>query len=369
MTNVLATHYAGKRVLLTGHTGFKGSWMSVWLAAMGAQVFGYALAPETDPALFDLADIASLVDHRIGDIRDFAALSARVEEVMPDIVMHMAAQPIVRESYRTPLATLDTNVMGTAHVLEAVRAAGRRCAIVVVTSDKCYENNEWIWGYRENDAMGGHDPYSMSKGAAELVVSSWRRSYFGQPDGPIQLASARAGNVIGGGDWAADRILTDCVRSLIEEQPIKLRNPLATRPWQHVLEPLSGYLWLGARLMATNGNKVAEGWNFGPLADSVRPVSNLTDLIIQAWGSGSWAALGDPAGVKEAFSLSLNCDKAAHLLHWFPTWSLEQCIERTIEWYKAWHLRSADLLDLTRRQIATYERDAIGQRSHWAMPA
>lgn len=367
MTGALARAYAGKRVLVTGHTGFKGSWMSVWLHAMGAEVHGLSLPAPTDPAMFEVAGVEPLLAHTIGDIRDKDTVYACVDRVQPDLIFHMAAQPIVRESYATPLETLDANVMGTAHVLEAARRLTKPCAVVVITSDKCYDNREWVWGYRETDPMGGHDPYSMSKGAAELVTQSWRRSYFSGADSNIRLASGRAGNVIGGGDWAADRILTDCIAALTSNHSIKVRNPLATRPWQHVLEPLSGYLWLGAQLAGEDGQRFAEGWNFGPHVESVRPVRDLADLVIAHWGTGSWDAPEDPTQVKEALSLALNCDKAAHRLHWLPAWSLEQCIARTVDWYKAWHRREADMLALTREQIALYEADARAKGIAWAL--
>lgn len=365
-TSALADAYRGRRVLLTGHTGFKGGWLALWLERLGAEVFGFALAPNTWPALFDLARVGESVDHRIGDVRDLAALEARVREVAPDIVLHLAAQPIVRESYRTPVETLSANVMGTAHVLEAVRRAGRPCAVVVVTSDKCYANNEWPWGYRENEPMGGNDPYSMSKGAAELVTQSWRASFFAAPDSPVRVASARAGNVVGGGDWAVDRILTDCVTALAAGTPIAIRNPKATRPWQHVLEPLSGYLWLGARLMAPDGQSVAEAWNFGPETASVQPVSRLADLMVEAWGGGRWHTPGDPAAVKEAMSLALNCDKAFHRLGWRPTWGLPEVVHHTVGWYRAWHDGTADLRALTLEQIAAYSAAARHAGQPWA---
>lgn len=368
MTGLLAEAYAGKRVLVTGHTGFKGSWMCVWLEAMGAEVFGLSLDPPTEPSMFALARVESLVDHRIGDIRDAALVHDRIAEVRPDAVFHMAAQPIVRESYRTPVETLATNVMGTAHVLDAVRRLGRPCAVVIVTSDKCYDNREWVWGYRETDPMGGHDPYSMSKGAAELVTQSWRRSFFAAPDSPVRVASARAGNVVGGGDWAADRILTDCIAALAADAPIRVRNPLATRPWQHVLEPVGGYLWLGRQLLQPDGQRYAEGWNFGPQSDSVRPVRDLVELVIAAWGSGSWEAPEDPGQVKEALSLALDIDKARHQLAWRPSWSIETCVERTVEWYRAWHRGDNDLLALTRSQVAAYASDAAARGLRWAAP-
>ncbi len=353
----LTQGYAGKRVLLTGHTGFKGSWMALWLAELGAEVFGLALDPPTTPSLFDLAGLAETVDHHIADIRDAQAVHDRIAAVRPDIIFHMAAQSLVRESYRSPVDTLAVNVMGTAHVLEAARQLGNPCAVVIVTSDKCYDNREWVWGYRESDPLGGHDPYSMSKGAAELVTDSWRSSFFHAPDSNIRVASARAGNVIGGGDWAVDRIVTDSIAALARGEPIRLRNPQATRPWQHVLEPLSGYLLLGQRLAEANGATFAEAWNFGPLTDSIRPVSDLAGLLVDAWGSGQWESAAAPDQPREAHSLALNCDKAHHLLAWRPSWTIEQAVDATVAWFKAWQAGD-DLRGISREQIARYEADA-----------
>ncbi len=367
MKSAVARAFAGKRVLLTGHTGFKGGWLALWLTRLGAEVAGYALAPPTTPALFELVGIEDRLDHRIGDVRDGPSVTARVAEVAPDVIFHLAAQPIVRESYQTPVETLETNVTGTAHVLEAVRTLGRPCAIVVITSDKCYQNNEWVWGYRENDPLGGNDPYSMSKGAAELVVHCWRASFF-NPNGPVRLASARAGNVIGGGDWAADRILTDSVTALSEGRSIAIRNPRATRPWQHVLEPLSGYLWLAARLMDEDGGGVAESWNFGPGIDSARPVGTLVDLITRAWGEGTWHLAGSPEDAKEAMNLGLSCDKAFQRLGWRATWSLDDAVANTVAWYRAWHDGHADLAAITLDQIAAYEAAAAVAGQPWASP-
>ena len=363
---LLAEAYAGKRVLITGHTGFKGTWMSVWLATLGAKVFGLALPPARGPAMFDLVTAEALLDHHILDIREETLVRERIAAVEPDIIFHMAAQPLVRESYRTPVETLAVNVMGTAHVLDAIRRLDRPCAVVIVTSDKCYDNQEWVWGYRETDPMGGRDPYSMSKGAAELVTASWRDSFFSGPQHGIRVASGRAGNVIGGGDWAADRVITTAIEALITGEPVRLRNPGATRPWQHVLEPVGGYLLLGRQLMGTDGAAFAQGWNFGPSAESVRPVHELVDLTIAAWGSGSWEAPEQPTQPHEAHSLSLNCDKAHHLLGWRPGWSIEQCIAATVEWYRAWSTGEIDLLALTRRQITDYTASASAAGVIWA---
>jgi CDP-glucose 4,6-dehydratase len=357
--------FDGLRILLTGHTGFKGSWLSLWLANLGAKVTGLSIDIPTTPSLFELTGVAGCIDHRFGDVRDAAAMAVLVREVQPDVVFHLAAQPLVRLSYREPLATVDTNVMGTANVLEAVRAWGGRCDIVVVTSDKCYRNDGRRAGYRETDPMGGHDPYSMSKGAAELVVDCWRSSYFSSPDSPIRLASARAGNVIGGGDWAEDRIITDCIAALTRGQPIGVRNPLATRPWQHVLEPLSGYLWLAHQLRA--GAEVAQGWNFGPRQSNIRNVAQLVDELVKDWGSGSAIRLEEAGAPKEATALSLNIEKAWSELAWKPVWDFERTISETVSWYKAWTQGKQDLRRFTEDQIDTYILDAAGSSTGWAV--
>jgi CDP-glucose 4,6-dehydratase len=349
--------FAGKRVLLTGHTGFKGGWLSLWLHQLGAEVYGLALPPPTSPAMFDLCGIAELVDHAIGDIRDYTVVRDRMAAVRPDIVLHLAAQPIVRQSYVDPLETMATNVMGTAHVLEAVRESERDCAVVVVSSDKCYDNRGWVWGYRENDPMGGSDPYSASKGATELVTSSWRDSFFGEGSGVV-LASARAGNVIGGGDWAADRIVPDSIRAFCEGRSVALRNPRATRPWQHVLEPLGGYLLLASKLLGEDARAYCSGWNFGPVARDVRPVEDLVGLIASHWdGAADWTMSAGPHP-KEAALLSLNCDKASAALGWHPTWSMEQMVDHTVHWFQAWHGGDADLRALSLEQIAAFTADA-----------
>lgn len=357
--------FDGLRVLLTGHTGFKGSWMSLWLAKLGAEVTGLSIDIPTTPSLFELAHVADCVEDRVGDIRDAAAMAALVGEVQPDVVFHFAAQPLVRRSYREPLATLDTNVLGTANVLEAVRTWGGRCDIVVVTSDKCYRNDSRRDGYRETDPLGGHDPYSMSKAAAELVVECWQSSYFSAPKSQIRLASGRAGNVIGGGDWAADRIITDCVSALMKGDPIGIRNPLATRPWQHVLEPLSGYLLLAQRLR--EGAEVTQGWNFGPTQDNIRNVQQLVDQFVKSWGSGSTFRVADPAGPAEANALSLNTQKARRDLGWKPVWEFERTIDETANWFKAWSRGKQDLRDFTENQIDSYIFDAAASSVGWAV--
>ncbi len=358
--------YDGARVLLTGHTGFKGAWLTCWLERLGASVVGAALDPQTDPALYTIANTGAGIDDRRVDIRDAGAVASLVNDVEPTIVLHLAAQAIVRESYHTPVETLNTNVMGTAHVLEAVRQRGAKCPVVVVTSDKCYENVNRHEGYRESDPMGGSDPYSMSKGACELVVASWRRSFMGA-DSPTPIATARAGNVIGGGDWAADRILTDCIHALCTGAPIGVRNPPATRPWQHVLEPLSGYLWLGALLLGDHPERAARGWNFGPAVQSVCSVRTLVEMLIEVWGSGLWDDLSDPNALHEAKLLALNWDNAYHQIGWQPAWSLRQCLTHTAGWYRAWHdgADSAALRALCERQIEQYESDAAAHGAAW----
>lgn len=358
--------YARKRVLVTGHTGFKGSWLTIWLRRLGAKVLGYSLDPPTSPNLFELARVAEGIEDHRQDVRDSGTLERVVASSKPDAVMHLAAQAIVRESYETPLETLSTNVMGTAQLIEAVRRSGHPCAVVIVTSDKCYENLNWQYGYRETDPIGGSDPYSMSKGCAELVVTSWRRSFLGNGSS-VRLASARAGNVIGGGDWGRDRIMTDCIGALCAGKPIGVRNPSATRPWQHVLEPLGGYLWLGAKLLGADGHRYAQAWNFGPPIQSVCTARELVELVIGMWGDGRWEDLSDPAAPHEAHLLALNWEKAFHHLEWEPTWMLRECVRETVRWYRAWNEGHAELRALCEEQIEEYTRCALQRRVTWAL--
>ncbi len=343
--------WGGKRVFLTGHTGFKGSWLSLWLQALGAEVQGYALAPPTEPALFDVARVAEGMQSQLGDIRDFPTLVTSLTEFRPDIVIHMAAQPLVRLSYREPVDTYSTNVMGTVHLLEAVRACGGVRVVVNVTTDKCYENREWVWGYRENEPMGGHDPYSSSKGCAELVTAAWRNSYFHDTAGPA-LASARAGNVIGGGDWAEDRLIPDVLRALAAGRPVTIRHPHATRPWQHVLEPLSGYLVL-AQALWSQGQTMAEGWNFGPAEGDAKPVSWIVDKLVQDWGQGAAWVLDEDPQLHEASYLKLDCSKARARLNWHPAWSPEAALHRIVRWDRAWRA-GTDMREYCLRDIAEY---------------
>lgn len=341
----------GKRVLLTGHTGFKGAWLSLYLEKLGAKVTGLALAPDQHPCLFEIAGVDRGLRSIIGDIRDLPAVERAVTAAEPDIVIHMAAQALVRRGYREPVETYATNVLGTVHVLDAIRRLSKARSCVVVTSDKCYENREWLWPYREDESMGGRDPYSNSKGCAELVVSSYRSSYFA-PAG-IGLASARAGNVIGGGDWSEDRLIPDLIRGFIDRKPTMIRQPNSIRPWQHVLEAIKGYLILAERLW-NDPVAFAQGWNFGPTDAGAVPVHAIADTLVAKWGSGaSWTRDND-AGVHEANLLKLDSTKARTLLSWKPKLSTEQ----TLEWIVKWHRACAahdDMRDLTLRQIEQYQ--------------
>ncbi|MDP3192336.1 CDP-glucose 4,6-dehydratase [Rhodoferax sp.] len=341
----------GKRVLLTGHTGFKGSWLSLWLQSLGAELHGLALTPPTTPNLFTVAQVAQgMASSTIGDIRDLATVQQAMQAAQPDIVIHMAAQPLVRLSYAEPVETYATNVMGTVHVLESARHTPSVKAIVVVTTDKCYENKEWAWGYRENEPMGGHDPYSNSKGCAELVTSAYRNSFL--KNSGIAVASARAGNVIGGGDWAADRLVPDILRAFEADQPVTIRNPHATRPWQHVLEPLSGYLALAERLYS-DGQAFAEGWNFGPKEDDARPVQWIVEHMVTTWGNGASWQLDGGVHPHEANYLKLDISKAKARLHWQPRWPLALALKKITAWHHA-YLNSANMHEFTIEQIQNY---------------
>jgi CDP-glucose 4,6-dehydratase len=359
MLNDLESVYRGRRVLVTGHSGFKGSWLALWLKRLGADVTGAALPPPSEPNLFEAMQLGDLVDHHEVDIRDGDALDAAVMETAPEIVFHLAAQPIVRRSYQEPVETLATNVMGTAHLLEAVRKTPSVRAVIVVTSDKCYENREWVWGYRESDAMGGSDPYSCSKGATELVTSAYRRSFF-QGNDQAKIASVRAGNVIGGGDWAEDRLVPDIVRAAYRNEAVSIRNPRATRPWQHVLEPLGGYLLVAARLLEEGGERFADGWNFGPSENGVVDVKRLAGLIQTAWGEGapsfSFGQVGDQP--HEANLLRLDISKAASLLGWQPLLNIEETVAWTVDWYRGYQANPAHARTITERQIEDYSGKA-----------
>ncbi len=347
--------WRGRRVLVTGHTGFKGGWLTLWLKKLGAQVSGFALPPPTDPSLFELARVGDGIEATIGDIRDAPALADAVRRARPEVVFHMAAQALVRAGYADPAGTYATNVMGTVNLLEAVRQVGGVRAVVVVTSDKCYENKEWIWAYRENEPLGGHDPYSSSKACAELVTAAWRSSYFSpqrHAEHGTALASARAGNVIGGGDWAEDRLIPDILRAIAAGQPVAIRNPGAVRPWQHVLEPLSGYLLLAQRLVE-DGPAHAEAWNFGPAEADARPVQWIVERLTRVWGEGaSWRPDTAPQP-HEAHCLKLDCAKTHARLGWRPRWPLERALEAIIEWQRAF-LRKEDMQAVCLRQIEDY---------------
>jgi CDP-glucose 4,6-dehydratase len=345
--------WKGKKVFLTGHTGFKGSWLSLWLTSMGAKVTGYALAPNTTPNLFDVLAIDSLVEKsHISDIRDLSSLQNAMSGANPDVVIHMAAQPLVRYSYANPVETYATNVMGTVHVLESARSINALRATVIVTTDKCYENKEWVWGYRENEPMGGYDPYSNSKGCAELVTSAYRQSYFSNSNSINKVASARAGNVIGGGDWSEDRLIPDAIKAFEANKPLMIRNPLATRPWQHVLEPLSGYLIL-AQALYDQGLAFASGWNFGPRDEDNRSVQEVVDLLISGWSdSASWEKEGSEQP-HEANLLKLDCSKARVQLRWAPKWNLDKTVQKIVEWQKAFQAKE-NMQEVSLAQINQY---------------
>ena len=345
--------WKGRKVLLTGHTGFKGSWLSLWLADLGAQLSGFALQPPTQPSLFEQARVDEIMESHIGDIRDYSQLLDRMQAAAPEIVIHMAAQPLVRYSYAHPIETYATNVMGTVHLLEAARAVPTVRAVLVITSDKCYENREWFWGYREDEPMGGYDPYSSSKGCAELVTSAYRRSYFGPAGRQLAVASARAGNVIGGGDWAEGRLIPDMLRGFAAQQPVVVRNPLAVRPWQHVLEPLAGYLTL-AQALVEQGLAVSEAWNFGPADDDVHSVQWIADCMVALWGGDARWKLDRAAQPHEAAHLKLDSSKARARLGWRPRWALEAAMRRIVEWQHAM-LDGADMRQVTLNQIRDYQ--------------
>jgi CDP-glucose 4,6-dehydratase len=357
--------WKGKKVFLTGHTGFKGAWLSLWLHQLGAEVYGYSLPPPTDPNLFDLARVSDLVTTTIADVRDSGRLSSAMQSAAPEIVIHMAAQPLVRESYRSPVETYTTNVMGTVNLLEAVRSCTSVRAVVIVTTDKCYENREWHWGYRENEPMGGYDPYSSSKACAELITSAYRRSFFNsskpptlqaskpptlQP--PASIASARAGNVIGGGDWAEDRLICDCIRALLSGEKIIIRNPRAIRPWQHVLEPLSGYLLL-ARKLYEEGPRYAGAWNFGPNDEDSKTVEWIVGRLCDKWGGKACYEYDATVQPHEAHYLKLDCSKAKAALGWQPRWSLERAIDSTITWVMDYR-DGQDVRDISLKQLEQY---------------
>jgi CDP-glucose 4,6-dehydratase len=361
---MFANFYQGKTVWLSGHTGFKGAWLARWLLSLGARVHGFAQPPATTPSVFEQLGLAQKIEHEIGDVRDAEVVKKSLLRVQPDFVFHLAAQALVRYSYEHPLETYAVNIMGTAHVLEALRSLKKNCAAVIVTTDKCYENREMDYAYAEDDHLGGHDPYSSSKGAAEIVVSAYRRSFLGQS--PVRIASARAGNVIGGGDWALDRIVPDCIRALQRGAASPVRNPHATRPWQHVLEPLSGYLWLAASLTQNNANAtLATAFNFGPDQEANRNVGELVSEVLKSW-PGRWEDNSDPHAHHEAKLLMLSTAKAKRVLHWQPTWRFETAIANTVNWYRGVNENAAVAESLTIQQIADYEAAARAAKIAWA---
>jgi len=352
--------FRDRSVLVTGHTGFKGSWLALWLTELGARVTGYSLAPPTQPSNFEATHLRdSLTGHYEADIRDGARLTAALAACRPEVVFHLAAQALVRTGYDTPRETFEVNVIGIASLLDAVRELKRPCVVVVITSDKCYENREQVWGYRENDPLGGYDPYSASKGAAELLVAAYRRSFF-DPDRlgqhGVRLGSARAGNVIGGGDWGRNRIVTDVVLSLSRQQPVPIRSPGSVRPWQHVLEPLSGYLTLASVMLSSDDPRWCAAWNFGPRSDDETTVREMVEQFCTAWGGGSWQDASDPLQPHEAGVLRLGIDKAVCELGWRPRWNLEQAVSHAASWYKSYYQNpTSSMYDACRKDIADYE--------------
>jgi CDP-glucose 4,6-dehydratase len=358
MDSYFRNTYKNKKVLITGHTGFKGSWMSLWLTELGAKVIGYALEPPTETNLFEAINLKDKITHIIGDVRDEEHLISVFEKYQPEFVFHMAAQPLVRISYKEPKLTYETNVLGTVNVLEAVRKTNSVRVCVIITSDKCYENKEWVYGYRETDPVGGYDPYSSSKGCAELVTAAYEKSFFNPEDYRVShnvaLSSVRAGNVIGGGDWGEDRLIADCVRALSQNKTIVIRNPQATRPWQYVLEPLTGYLLLGA-LMYKEGAKYSGPWNFGPNDESIITVEELIKLVIRYWGSGNYT-MDTSSQPHEAGFLKLDASKARALLGWKPIYDVYEALEKTINWYKNFYkgMRNEELYEFTAGEIWEY---------------
>lgn len=373
MTDVF---WQGRRVFVTGHTGFKGSWLALWLSSLGARVSGYSLDPPTEPSLYREAGLEGLVHSVHADVRDRDRLALELRRAAPDVVFHLAAQSLVRESYRTPVETFEVNLLGTVHLLEAVRACPGVRAVIVVTSDKCYENREWVWGYRENDPLGGFDPYSSSKACAELAAAAYRRSFFppdrhqgsgDQPGHGVALATVRAGNVIGGGDWAADRIVPDCIRAFQRSEAVAVRNPAALRPWQHVLDPLRGYLLLAERLVV-EGPELAGAWNFGPDDADVRSVAALVEALCRHWGNGAACTVDAGSHPHEARLLKLDCSRAHTLLGWRPLWDLETAVAETVSWARE-RIGGAGARGLCLDQIRAYEAALARRDTLCASPA
>lgn len=369
-TDMFANVYKGKKVLITGHTGFKGSWLTTWLLELGAEVCGISNEVPTSPAMFDELNLEQYIEHHIADIRDLTAIKSIIHEFKPDFLFHLAAQAIVSKSYADPLDTISTNVMGTANVLETLRTLDTRCYAVIITSDKCYENVEWVWGYKETDAVGGRDIYSGSKGAAEIIFHAYQQSFFATAGGHVSMATGRAGNVIGGGDWAADRIVADCMRAWSKSIPVEIRCPNATRPWQHVLEPLSGYLSLGQALVENPANHHGEQYNFGPKSEQNRTVQNLLFDLSEFWSfttvDEAYLVTGN-IPFHEAGLLKLNCDKALFNLKWEANLNYKECIKFVGEWYYKFYHEDVDMMELTKFQISEYERRACDNNITWTL--
>lgn len=363
VTTPFASSFTGRSVFITGHTGFKGSWLSLWLHKLGAKVTGYSLPPPTEPNNFVASGVKEVLkSHYEADVRDKNKLRGALEASEPDIIFHLAAQSLVHESYLSPRETFDVNVMGTACLLDGVRILKRPCVVIVVTSDKCYENHEQIQGYREEDPLGGHDPYSASKGAAEIVAAAYRRSFFDPQfisKHGLKLATVRAGNVFGGGDWATDRIVTDIVKALSTNAPIPVRNPDSVRPWQHVLEPLSGYLALASKMLQSDDSRWCSAWNFGPSEDEMTSVKQLVEKFCQAWGGGSWIDCSDSKSYHETNVLRLNIDKVERELGWRPRWRLEQAVNRTARWYRHFYNGATSMREACEEDIALYEATPV----------
>jgi len=348
--------WQGRRVFLTGHTGFKGSWLALWLSRLGAKVRGYALDPCTEPNMFNLASVGAVVDDVRGDVRDYAKLEAAMTEFAPEVVFHLAAQPIVRRSYADPISTYATNVMGTVHLLEAVRKTSSVRAVVCVTTDKCYQNQNWIWPYRETDPLGGYDPYASSKACAEIVSAAYRSSFFPidrLAEHHVALATARAGNVIGGGDWTEDRLIPDLIRGFLSGQPVLIRRPTAIRPWQHVLESLHGYLMLAGELLAQDA-KFASAYNFGPSDEDIWPVERIANKLVDMWGNGACWIRDTVPGLHEDHILRLDASKARAEVGWKPRLRIEEALEWTMAWYRAWN-QGEDMAEFTQQQIVEYD--------------
>ena len=353
--------YQGKTVLITGHTGFKGSWLAVWLESLGGKVVGYSLDPPTDPSIFRATGLSNRIVDIRGDILDCDKIFKTIKKYRPEYIFHLAAQPLVRHSYKNPLETFTINIIGTANVLESIRKSQYSTTCLCITSDKCYENREWDYAYRENDSLGGYDPYSASKAAAEIVIASYRKSFFsqGKENSRVSLSSARAGNIIGGGDWAEDRIVPDCVRALAKGKPIEVRAPHSTRPWQFVLDPLFGYLSLASK-MKEDPERYAEAWNFGPDHSNAVDVQTLTEKILAAWGKGTWKDISDNKNAPhEAGHLMLDTAKSMVKLGWKPVYDIDDAIQKTMEWYRNYYSGKNDMYDFSFQQIESYMKDVM----------